>query len=185
MIKESIRIVSVLAAICACISLLVAAVYSITEEQIAKNTEIKIEKALSEIFPVYSSKSTLEFEKPDESINSLYKINDGDTVIGYAVDITTKGYGSDGINMMIGVNSECKVISVVIVSATSETPGLGQNITKADYLSAFAGMQSGEKADTLAGATSSSKAVQYGVDVSLEAVKSIVNGELSVKEAEQ
>lgn len=184
MIKESIRIVSVLAAICACISLLVAAVYSITEEQIIKNTEIKIEKALSEIFPVYSSKSILEFEKPDESINSVYRINDSDAVIGYAVDITTKGYGSDGINMMIGVNADCKIISVIIVSASSETPGLGQNITKADYLNAFTGMQSGEKSDTLAGATISSKAVQRGVDISLQTVKSIINGELSVKEAE-
>lgn len=184
MMKESIKIVSVLAAICAVISLLVAGVYALTEAQIAKNTEIKLEKALSAIFPVYTEKSSLSFDGMDEHINAVYKINGNSGALGYAVDVTVKGYGSDGINMMVGVGEDLKIMSVVIVSATSETPGLGQNITKADYLSGFSGMAQGEKADTLAGATVSSKAVQSGIDISLNTVSLIASGEVSVKEAE-
>lgn len=180
---SSFRIVAVLAVICAVISLLVAGVYSITKDRIAKNTEIKTENALKAIFPVYSSKASLESDDFDESINAVYKIEDEGGIIGYAIDATVKGYGSDGINLMIGVSGE-KVTSVVVISASGETPGLGQKVTESRYLERFTGISLGEKADAITGATISSKAVQSGVDTALDTVKMIMSGEITFKEAQ-
>lgn len=176
-----VRTVIVLTCICAVISLLVAGVYALTKNQIALNNEQKIENAISEIFPSYSGKSVLEGTF-DGKINAVYKIN-SDGATAYAVDITAKGYGSDGINMMVGVSGEEKVISVVIVSASGETPGLGQNVTKKEYTDGFTGLSLGEKADIISGATISSKGVQDGIDICLQTVKKINSGEISVREA--
>ncbi len=178
-----VKIVLVLSLICAAISSLVAGVNALTKEQIAKNTEAKIENALKEIFPVYSSKTTLTSEQFAKEINAVYKINGDDGDLGYAIDITAKGYGSDGINMMVGVNGG-KVISVVIVSASGETPGLGQNVTKPDYLAQYIGIAKDQKADAITGATVSSNAVQAGVTTALETADSISAGLITVKEAQ-
>ena len=169
-----IRTVLVLTCICAVISLLVAGVYALTKDTIAQNNEKKTEKAISEIFPNYTEKTAVSGEF-DEKINALYKVT-SDAVSGYAVDVTAKGYGSDGINMMVGVDDGGKIISVVIVSATSETPGLGQNITKPQYTDGFKGLSLGEKADIISGATISSNGVQSGIDACLSAVEQVSKG---------
>ena len=166
-----VRTVLVLTCICAVISLLVAGVYALTKDTIAANNEKKTEKAISEIFPGYTEKTAVDGGF-DEMINAVYKVTSGEST-GYAVDVTAKGYGSDGINMMVGINSENKVISLIIVSASSETPGLGQNITKEQYTDGFKGLSAGEKADIISGATISSKGVQAGVDACLSAVEQI------------
>lgn len=166
-----VRTVLVLTCICAVISLLVAGVYALTKDTIAKNNEKKTEMAISEIFPNYTEKTAVSGTF-DEKINAVYKvIKDGSE--GYAIDVTAKGYGSDGINMMVGVGADGKIISVIIVSATSETPGLGQNITKTEYTDSFKGLSSGQKADTISGATISSNGVQAGIDACLSAVSQI------------
>lgn len=166
-----VRTVLVLTCICAVISLLVAGVYALTKDTIAQNNEKKTEKAISEIFPDYTEKTVISGEF-DEKINAVYKVVKDGTA-GYAVDVTAKGYGSDGINMMVGIDSDGKIISVIIVSATSETPGLGQNITKPQYTDGFKGLTAGQKADTISGATISSNGVQQGIDACLSAVEKI------------
>lgn len=171
---SSIKTVLVLTCICTAIALLVSGVYSLTKDKIAYNNELKTEKAISEIFPNYTEKKVVDGEF-DASINAIYEVKTGEST-GYAADVTTKGYGSDGINMMVGIDSDGKVISVIIVSASGETPGLGQNITKTEYTDGYKGISLGEKADTISGATISSKGVQSGVDVCLEAVKSLTGG---------
>lgn len=173
-----VRTVLVLTSICAVISLLVAGVYALTKDTIAKNNELKIQTAISEIFPDHTEKTVLEGEF-DEKINAVYRVT-GNTS-GYAVDITAKGYGSDGINMMVGVSDEQKIISVVIVLASSETPGLGQNITKQEYTDNFKGLSLGESADIISGATISSKGVQDGIDICLKTVGQLISG--NAKEA--
>ena len=169
-----VRTVLVLTCICAVISLLVAGVYALTKDTIAQNNEKKTEKAISEIFPNYTEKTAVSGEF-DEKINAVYKVTT-DAVSGYAVDVTAKGYGSDGINMMVGIDDTGKIISVVIVSATSETPGLGQNITKPQYTDGFKGLTAGQKADTISGATISSNGVQAGIDACLSAVEQASKG---------
>lgn len=170
---SSVKTVLVLTCICTAIALLVSGVYSLTKEKIAQNDELKTEKAISGMFPGYTEKKIVDGTF-DEKINAIYEVKTNDSV-SYAADVTAKGYGADGINMMVGIDNGGKVISVVIVSASGETPGLGQNITKKEYTDGFSGISLGEKADVISGATISSNGVQSGVDACLEAVNSIIN----------
>lgn len=84
---------------------------------------------------------------------------------GMAIQLKTAGYAgrSSPIELLVGISREGEIMDVAVVSH-SETPGLGTRITDPDYLSQFSGMTAdSEAADTITGATISSKAVNKGI----------------------
>ena len=89
----------------------------------------------------------------------------GDT-IGYAIAITTTGFGS-GLQLMYGINSEDNSITgLSIISSENETPGLGANINNPEWTDQFIGKsgnisvtQDGGDIDAISSATITSRAV--------------------------
>ena len=87
-----------------------------------------------------------------------------------AIVLNSKGYSSDGITMMVGLNSDGVIQGVYIIEQT-ETPGIGDKVAnnESDYLEKFVGNKKGEiNADTVAGATKTSKGLIAGCEKAAE-----------------
>lgn len=101
---------------------------------------------------------------PTEFSNFVAAYTD-DAGNGVAIQIKTAGYAgrSSPIELLVGISREGAITGVAVVSH-SETPGLGTRITTPEYLAQFDGMTAdSESADTITGATISSKAVNQGI----------------------
>lgn len=97
-------------------------------------------------------------------------------LVGMAYDSSSdKGYNGT-INIMIGVDTEGKLIGLAVMTH-SETPGKGSLVEEPDFRDQFKGLQvpqdvklsgAGGKIDGISGATVSSKAVAEAVAKALE-----------------
>lgn len=121
-----------------CITLLssagVGAVYMITEAPIAAAKATAEKKALAAVLPEFDKVEEIKLDtvKMQEPIEALaYKATKGGKVVGYAIKSTTKKGFSGTIRMMVGFDTEGKIINVNVLEQ-GETPGLGANITKED-----------------------------------------------------
>ena len=136
------------------------------------------------------------FEKTDISalatvdfpleVTAVYKgIDDNDDVLGFAVMVSSGGYGGD-ISLVVGVDNELKVTGVDIVSH-SETPGLGAKCKTDDFRNQFIGKtidikvtKNGAKdneIDAITSATITSNAVTNGVNSAISAINLIKEAE--------
>jgi Na+-translocating ferredoxin:NAD+ oxidoreductase subunit G len=131
--------------------------------------------ALKEVLPKAERFKGLDSEQPFH-LQKIYKaINSQGELAGYAVSLSSNGYGGP-LDMMIGVDSEFKVTGVNVLRMT-ETPGLGtkindikrlpgQNFT---FMQQFIGKNKNTKFQVpddivgITGATITSKAVANGV----------------------
>ncbi len=129
---------------------------SMTREKIEWQREQKILRMLNEIFPDMS-RYVLE--------EDIYVLYSDETKLGYAFLATGKGYGGY-IDILVGLVNETTVKGISIIAHT-ETPGLGNKITKPDFRDRFIGQNITDvaltaddgKIDAITGATISSKAV--------------------------
>lgn len=181
--SEIITPTAVLAIICIVVTLALSSANLLTYKKIdalAKETQ---EKAMAKVM-------SGEYEEITESIGDdevTYNIvrNDG-VVIGYIFTTSAKGYGGE-ILVMTAVKTDLTVAAVEILDASGETPGLGQNVTKADWYKQFATrtndisvVKSGansekNEVDAVTGATISSKAVTSAVNQALDYAKEIMS----------
>ncbi|PMQ02088.1 MAG: NADH:ubiquinone oxidoreductase [Dictyoglomus sp. NZ13-RE01] len=173
--KEIITYGLILMLICAIAAGALAYTYIQTQKVIAQQKEREKLQALQELLP-----NAKEFEKVSNlptPKNKLVKIFDiyigknNDKFIGKVFEVSIRGYSSD-INLMIGIDSSGKIVKVKVISQ-QETPGLGANIVKDEFLSQFIGKSSPNleiKRDIqpVTGATISSRAV-------LNAVKEVLS----------
>lgn len=172
----------VLTLICAAVALMLGWVHSVTAEPIRQAEERAKTEAIYAVFPDAVEIKTVplpEGTDPDRQINVIYSVRNGDSFIGYAVNVTVgSGYGGE-INMTVGISSECKVCGLEIVSH-SETAGLGARIDELSFRQRFSGLSDraviGENVDAISGATISSKAVAAGVNAALNAVSGFFGG---------
>lgn len=159
--------------ICTITASLLAGVNALTADRIEENLEREKTNAIAAIFP--SADENQKLEELPEGVAGLYLVlSDGD-LLGYAAEVTPLGFGGD-MNIMVGVNADGTVAGIKIVSH-SETPGLGNRVEDADYLSQYTGktgpLTLGDKIDAITGSTVSSKAVLDGVNTALNAYSSI------------
>ena len=168
--KSILYTVTVLLLITAIVATIIAFVNDITYEKRLKLTEEKTKSAIASIFPNCEKATVVEY--PNEDINVLYEISTENGGRAYCVDVSVNGYGGE-INMMVGffgnANDGITVNAVKIVSADSETPGLGARVKEAEFLEQFSG-KNGGGVDAVAGATISSTAVVSGVDIAYNAL---------------
>ena len=116
--KSALHIISVgarLLAVCLVVAALVALVYAVTKDPIAKGEQERKESAIREIFPACAA-----FEEKDvraDGVNAVFSVYDQDrNLLGYCVDYTGKSdYGGD-VSMMIGVDAADKITGVQIIS---------------------------------------------------------------------
>lgn len=141
----------------------------LTEDSIRRHTEEKAQQAMQEVLPADSYEP---LEVQTEGISAAYRAGDK----GYVVRVTTNGFGG-AIDMMVGVDTECRVTGVSIISH-AETASLGANCTRENFRAQYVG-KSGELAvdkdggqiEALTGATVTSRAVTKGVALALSFVK--------------
>lgn len=173
--KNILKLTAILFSITAIVAALLAGANAMTRDRIAAAEAEKIQLAISEVLPGGESAQKIDyFTEGDTDVKVIYKNENG-----YAVQVETAGFGGT-ITMMVGVSPDAKVLGVEIVSH-SETPGLGAKAaTDSAFRESFIGLgnwvrvsKDGGEADTLTGATITSRAVAEGVNTALAAVRSL------------
>ncbi|MBN1370228.1 MAG: FMN-binding protein [Dehalococcoidaceae bacterium] len=152
---------------------LLSLTYSLTAEQIKLRQHEQFLGYLGEMFPEMTG-----FEYNDE----LYYVYDDALLLGYAFTASKAGYSGD-INIMVGLSDKETVKGVLIISQT-ETPGIGTRILDEPFIGQFAGMNvndirlrsEGGQADTITGATVSSKAVIEAISQAAKEKLAGING---------
>ena len=168
-----VKITLVLLLIASLTAALLAFVNRMTVDVIDKNTEAERNEAIEEIFSEMSSTAPIDMTLPD-AVNAAYSVLDANgEIIGYCVDANGYGYGSDAINILVGIGVDGKVVDTKVI-AHSETPGLGSKATEPSFLAQFAARsgslavtKDGGDIDAVAGATVSSRAITAGVSAAL------------------
>ncbi|MFO7928078.1 MAG: RnfABCDGE type electron transport complex subunit G [Candidatus Humimicrobiaceae bacterium] len=144
---------------------------SLTKPVVAEHKREEINALLQNI---YSNMD--DYEYTDE----IYKVLEGEEIIGYAFMAKGKGYGGE-ITIMVGLDKDLQIKDVTIMSHT-ETPGLGSRVTENSFTSQFEGLTAEDialakndgKIDAVSGATISSEAVVSAVREEMkEKIKSI------------
>lgn len=135
--KELIVPAIALFVICLVSAFLLAGTNELTEEKIKENLVQQKKDTQALVFPnaffMESGEITLENGKTVEYASA----NDGaGRMIGYVFTSVSKGYGGD-VTVMTAVSVDGEVVKSVVLSMDDETPGLGQNAGKTDFLKQF------------------------------------------------
>lgn len=177
--KEILKISVTLFLITAIAALLLAVVNNKTAPLIAANDEKKIQDALKLVMPEADSFDKTEpnaaaqaaESKYESDVVELYTAKKDGSAVGICAIVETKGY-STGLRSAVGVGKD-GVTGVEIISH-QETPGLGANAEKEEFLSQYIG-KSGEisvvktgadehEINAISGATMTSRGVTRAVD---------------------
>jgi len=169
-------------------------VYSMTQATIEKQELQKKTAAYKEVCPEASTFETLETaekllaaqdEKAMPRINEFYegRREDG-SVAGYAVSMTSKGFGGD-VTMALGLTPEGEIVRIAFTELT-ETAGLGMRASEDGFRNQFVGksgqvtLVKGDAGDgeisALSGATVTSNAVVNGVNAALDFFQDAMKG---------
>ena len=167
------RLALTLLIITAVVAALLAGVNSITAPAIAELNAQKTQEAIELVLPGGGE------EKADFPATALVsKVYAGDA--GYAVEVTPGGFDNT-ITMMVGVDTEGKVLGISIISHT-ETAGLGAVAAAGTpageaFRGQFVGTsgsvsvtKDGGAMDAITGATITSRAICVGVNAALDCV---------------
>lgn len=179
MVKFVCRLALPLLLITAVMAAALGGIDAITADRIANAKEAKVQEAIKTVLSDGWNVQLVSFSAQDHPlVKAVYA-----AASGYAVEVEPAGFGG-GISMMVGVSGEGKVLGVQIISHT-ETAGLGAvaaATTSAgqSFRDSFTGLtypatvsKDGGEADTITGATITSRAVADGVNAALACVKNL------------
>ncbi len=144
--------------------LALGATYYVTKEPIAAQTRLAAEAARNKVFQgefIQDTEQTLP-----ENIASLYLARGMED--GYVMEVEASGYGGRFL-VTVGI-TESGTVTGISVGDNSETPGLGKNVQKPEFVEQFAGKNgvvtvkkgggaTGNEVDAITGATISTQAV--------------------------
>lgn len=173
--KNILKLTAILFAITAVVAALLAGANLLTKDRIAAAKAEKLLQSVAQVLPGGENAQQIDFVTEDDSgVKAIYQNENG-----YAVQVETAGFGGM-ITVMVGVSNDAKVLGVRIVSH-SETPSLGARAeSDASFRDSFVGLdgfvqvsKDGGEADTLTGATVTSRAVADAVNMALAAVRSL------------
>lgn len=172
------RLTVTLLLICAVVALALAGVNAITKDRIAEVKAEKTRKAISAVLPGVQEVQEVPFSDATGMVTTVYKAD-----VGYAVEVVPTGFNG-GITLMVGVDSDGKVLGISVVSH-AETAGLGavaaaKNAKGQAFRDSFIGLsgsvapsKDGGQADTITGATITSRAICDGVNAALACVENM------------
>lgn len=178
--KEQLKLVLVLSMICLVSGILMALVYNVTAEPIARAREAARMDALRQVLPASETapeleESTINYE--GRNIPVVYARHAGELLATVLQVNTPEGYAGD-IELMVGILPDGSIQGVAILDH-KETPGLGAHITGRPFLSLFKGRKlddtnwkvskEGGDIDEITAATVSSRAVVEAVNTALAA----------------
>lgn len=177
--KENIKSVIILVAICSVMALLLAGTNTITAPMIEKNAAAAANQALLQVMPEGTGFEEVDlstYELP-ATVTKAYKETAGK---GYVIELTTKGYGSD-FKIMCGVTAE-GVVSGAVCLSSNETLGkekeYGKNFENKDA-------DAVEATDTISGATMTTAAYKGAVKDALNASIILGGGSVDIRTPEQ
>lgn len=174
--KEILVPTIVLLIICVVSSALLGGTNMLTKDKIAAiNAETKAQ-AMQTVMP--DAVSFGDAVEASDSVEYSAALDSDSNIIGYAFTVSESGYGGS-IEVMIGMNPDGTVKKVTIVSADDETPGLGQNVKKDNFLDQFISKSStlsvtknapanDSEIQAVTSATISSSAVTRAVNAAIE-----------------
>lgn len=169
------RIIGTLFVITVIVSVILACVNMVTKPTIDRLAEEKRLASMAAVMPGDNMTYTLT-DATGDGIVGINLAEENGAVKGYCVQVSTNGFGG-AISMMVGVDTDCKVTGVEILSM-SETAGLGSRASESDFRAQYVGLtgtinvKSGDNAITpISGATVTSKAVTLGVNNAIAAVE--------------
>lgn len=173
-IKEILLPTAALTAVTLVVSAALVFTYNATKKEQVGDLSDTTLTACQALFPESENFETVEVDGLDEQIQNVV-LPDGSDAIGFEMEL--KGY-SKGLVLVVGIDANGSVIGYE-VAESSETPGLGTQITEDDFRSQFTGktaavtgVKGDPKSDTevsvISGATLSSNAVINGVNLALE-----------------
>ncbi|MBR0198000.1 MAG: RnfABCDGE type electron transport complex subunit G [Kiritimatiellae bacterium] len=173
---------TLIAAVCAGV---LAFVNTLTKEPIAQITIKNTEKAAKAVMP----KGVEAIEKTGDIF--VGKDAQGN-VVGYAVKGTDpNGYGGD-INLMVGFEADkMTVVCYSVLKPIAETPGLGMNLEKPEFIKQFEGKsgvglkvkKDGGDIDAITSATITSRAVCGAIDSAAKSLAEATAAEAPAVEA--
>lgn len=174
--RNTIRLVVVLAVIAAVSGGVLAFVYQATSSAINHNKQLALEKAILQVLPEASSYTVAGSSSEDNSVPASADKNGGQGPILYygltdtgtpaGVAFVAQGSGFQGIiKIMVGVDPVKRQLIGIKVLEHLETPGLGARITEPWFENQFQGKSiddpfvAKQDVDAITGATISSQAV--------------------------
>lgn len=157
--------VIVLTLIATIAALILSVVYAGTKDRIAEAYRQDFLRGLKVVLPGFDNEPDMEYREIED--RKIYIGKKGDEVFGYAVrSVSPKGY-SGNIAILVGVDTEGKILGVEILQH-AETPGLGNRIEDKAWKDTFVGLdkdsniavrKDGGNIDDFSGATISPRAV--------------------------
>ncbi len=166
-IKNTVMPPLVLTVICTIISCALIFANDATKERVEQINKETLNETLTSAF---GEGTYTETDKTFEGVDTIIEGEGGLTVY----EITTDGYNSDGIHVLVGIKD--KAVKGVSFISCSETPGLGTKVNNKDYLKTYVGIKSeseADDADAVTGATFSSKGLKTAVKLALQADKEV------------
>ena len=169
------RLALTLFIIAAVVAAALAGVNSITKPVIDQLNAEKTQKAIEAVLPGGFDEELANFDNQGGLVSKVYK-----GANGYALEVLPSGFDNT-ITMMVGVDTEGKVLGISIVSHT-ETAGLGavaaaQTSAGEAFRGQFVGQsgsvgvtKDGGTLDAITGATITSRAICVGVNAALACV---------------
>lgn len=172
------RLALTLLIIAGVVAALLGGVNAITEPIIAKRNAEKTQAAINAVLE--GGGDPINFTGADATglVTAVYASEKG-----YAVQVAPSGFDGE-INMMVGVDTEGKVLDIAIISHT-ETAGLGAVAAASSsageaFRGKFVGLngslavtKDGGEIDAITGATITSRAVTAGVNAALACVENL------------
>ena len=160
--ESTIKPVIVLSVISLVVSLLLAVVNSFTAPVIEANEKATTLAAYVDVMPTVSDAATLEEVTgyTTANVSGVVKAEDG----SMAIKAGEAGFDGGILTVIMGFDTEGKVTGMW-VDASTQTSGIGSNVSKADYLAQFDGMDGTQNIvmnqdyDAYSGATISSTAL--------------------------
>ena len=172
------RLALTLLAITSVVAAALAGVNSVTAPAIAQANEKKTQEAIEAVLPGGGEKTDFPAVEAGAPVSEVYKGENG-----YAVKVMPSGFGGT-IEMMVGIGHDGKVLGISIIKH-AETPSLGavaasKGSNGEGFRQSFVGLsgeiavsKDGGEADTISGATITSRAVAAGVNAALDVVKAM------------
>ena len=182
--------------ICMVCSALLAGVYALTKETIAKGDAQRNEAAIKEVLPetaaVIEEEKTIEYNGASYTYNLAYDA-EGNTV-GCAINVAPSGFGGP-IKMKVGFNDKGIVWNVKVLSH-AETPGLGAKCTEPSFAGQFSELdpadeknlkvtKDGGNLNAITASTITSRAYADGVALAVEVFNAIASTPMPLNDLEE
>ncbi len=179
-------------AICLVCSALLAGVYALTADPIAKAEAAKNEAAIKDVLPseavAIEEARTVEYEGSSYEYNLAY--DEVGNVVGCAINVAPVGFGGP-IVIKVGFNADGVIWNTKVLSQ-AETPGLGAKCVEPGFADQFKGFNPAEKklavtkdggdVDAITASTITSRAYADGLALASEVFQAVAQTPMPINE---